>query len=144
MKKQLYEVFYEDSLTGKLSQKLVVSDSTKISDYIEKLIRLGDIETNQKNPTVLGYSYIDGYKIVPMNEDIEDIVKRLEEESKWKYPILENRVVYLEALRDILKETNQDWKEETPEIKWKIYSSLRSAMGGSNIPAGYNDEGERI
>jgi len=144
MKKQLYEVFYQDSLTGKLAQKLIVSNDLEVSDYVHDLIKQGDINTDQEIPTVLGYAYIGGYRIAPISEDLEDIVKKLQKKSVHRYSSIKEGVAYLEALNDILNEANKDWKKEIPAPQGRVYTTLRGVLGGNNIPQGYSNEGERI
>lgn len=164
MRKQLFAVHYINRKSEEPDVTLLVSDGANVRDDVEKAIAEGRIETLQKNPTVLGYSYISGYTIEPVADSLENIYEslrtdreRLAEEGGQKD--LNGYFGYLEGIRDFLNACRKDWKEEDrkeQEILEEIdrvneYGDVEESeititltSGGSNIPHGYNVDGERL
>lgn len=164
MRKQLFAVHYINRKSEEPDVTLLVSDGASVREDVEKAIAEGRIETLQKNPTVLGYSYISGYTIEPVADSLENIYEslrgnrdRLAEEGGQKD--FNSYFGYLEGIRDFLNACRKDWKEEE-EQEERILEEIDRAheygnveesettitlvSGGSNIPHGYNDEGERL
>ncbi|HOF79174.1 MAG TPA: hypothetical protein PLA45_02375 [Candidatus Dojkabacteria bacterium] len=172
MKNQLFAVHYINRHSEEPDVSFLVSTGEKVREEVEKAIEDGRIQTLQKNPTVLGYSYISGYTIEPVADSLENIYEslrrnrdRLAEEGGQKD--LNSYFGYLEGIRDFLNACRKDWREEdekerVPEGNKEIvvnveedevaYAEFNEGdsvrinffSGGSNIPHGYNDEGERI
>lgn len=170
MRKQLYAVHYINKKSEEPDVTLLVSDGANVREEVEKAIEDGRIETLQKNPTVLGYSYISGYTIEPVADSLENIYEslrtdreRLAEEGGQKD--LNGYFGYLEGIRDFLNACRKDWKEEDKkdidkreeeidrsnedivinveedEVAYGDSVRVNFFLNGSNIPHGYNDEG---
>jgi hypothetical protein len=141
MEKKLYEIFYTDG-NEKGCQKLIVSSDKTVIEDVRKLMKK---EGNPKqNPTVLGYSWISGYYIQPISDKLEDIVQNLKVKSEKMYPELKDRISYLEALRDILSEASKEWVDRDQEEETEMFNRITATLGGSsNVPVGYDEEGNR-
>ena len=172
MRKQLFAVHYINRKSEEPDVTLLVSDGASVREDVEKAIAEGRIETLQKNPTVLGYSYISGYTIEPVADSLENIYEALRDArdrqaEQGGQRDLNSYFGYLEGIRDFLNACRKDWKEEdkkerVPEGNKEIVVNVEEDevayaefdegdtvrvnffSGGSNIPHGYNDEGERI
>lgn len=171
MRKQLFMVRYINKKSEEPDAFLLVSDGFHIREDVQKAIKDGRIETLQENPTILGYSYIDGYAIEPVFDSLENIyealrVARKEQTKKGEVIDLDSYFGYLEGIRDFLNACRKDWKEEDKKIlenKGKkievnvdedevAYAEFNEGdevdihffSRNSNIPNGYNDEGRRI
>lgn len=171
MKNQLFAVHYINRHSEEPDVSFLVSTGEKVREEVEKAIEDGRIQTLQKNPTVLGYSYISGYTIEPVADSLENIYEslrrdrdRLAKEGGQKD--LNSYFGYLEGIRDFLNACRKDWKEEDKkdidrsnedivinveedEVAYAEFNEgdtvrVNFFSGGSNIPHGYNDEGERI
>jgi len=164
MRKQLFAVHYVNKRSEEPDVTLLVSDGASVREDVEKAIADGRIETLQKNPTVLGYSYISGYTIEPVADSLENIYKALKDArdrqaEQGGQRDFNSYFGYLEGIRDFLNACRKDWKEEE-EREERILEEIDRAneygdveeseitttlvSGGSNIPHGYNDEGERL
>jgi hypothetical protein len=141
MEKKLYEIFYTDG-NEKECQKLIVSSDKTVIEDVRKLMKK---ERNpEQNPTVLGYSWISGYYIQPISDKLEDIVQNLKVKSEKMYPELKDRISYLEALRDILSEAGKEWVDRDQEEETEMFNRITATLGGSsNVPVGYDEEGNR-
>lgn len=172
MKNQLFAVHYINRHSEEPDVSFLVSTGEKVREEVEKAIEDGRIQTLQKNPTVLGYSYISGYTIEPVADSLENIYEslrrsrdRLAEEGGQKD--FNSYFGYLEGIRDFLNACRKDWKEEDKkeiverrnreivvnveedEVAYAEFDEgdtvrVNFFSGGSNIPHGYNDEGERV
>lgn len=140
MEKELFEIFYTNEL-GQPSQKLIISSQRELDLDIEKFMKENNIE---KRPAVVAYKWISGYYIQPMSDTLDSIAKGLEEKAFTQYQDFASRIAYLEALRDVLKVANTNWQSMEHEKNEAVYKSFRETLGGSNIPQGYNSEGDRL
>ena len=164
MKNQLFAVHYINKHSEEPDVSFLVSTGEKVRGEVEKAIEDGRIQTLQKNPTVLGYSYISGYTIEPVADSLENIYKALKDSRDRQAEQGGQRdsnsyFGYLEGIRDFLNACRKDWKEEDrkeqemlEEIdKGDEYGDVEESgititltSGGSNIPYGYNADGERV
>lgn len=177
MKNQLFAVHYINKHSEEPDVSFLVSTGEKVREEVEKAIEDGRIQTLQKNPTVLGYSYISGYTIEPVADSLENIYKALKDArdrqaEQGGQKDFNSYFGYLEGIRDFLNACRKDWKEEDRKEKGVLekiggenkeivvnveedevaYAEFNEGdtvrvnffSGGSNIPHGYNDEGERI
>jgi hypothetical protein len=164
MRKQLFAVHYINRKSEEPDVTLLVSDGANVREEVGKAIAEGRIETLQKNPTVLGYSYISGYTIEPVADSLENIYKALKDArdrqaEQGGQRDFNSYFGYLEGIRDFLNACREDWKEEDEQEKRVLeeidraneYGDVEESeititlvSGGSNIPHGYNDEGERL
>lgn len=163
MRKQLFAVHYINRKSEEPDVTLLVSDGANVRDDVEKAIEDGRIQTLQKNPTVLGYSYISGYTIEPVADSLENIYKALKDArdrqaKQGGQRDFNSYFGYLEGIRDFLNACRKDWKEEDRKEQEMLEeidkanediieeSEIRISLvsGGSNIPHGYNNEGDRL
>lgn len=164
MKNQLFAVHYINRHSEEPDVSFLVSTGEKVREEVEKAIEDGRIQTLQKNPTVLGYSYISGYTIEPVADSLENIYEALKDSRDRQAEQGGQRdsnsyFGYLEGIRDFLNACRKDWKEEDrkeqemlEEIdKGDEYGDVEESgititltSGGSNIPYGYNADGERV
>lgn len=164
MRKQLFAVHYINKRSEEPDVTLLVSDGASVREEVEKAIADGRIETLQKNPTVLGYSYISGYTIEPVADSLENIYEALRDArdrqaEQGGQRDLNSYFGYLEGIRDFLNACRKDWREEDEQEKRVLeeidraneYADVEESeititltSGGSNIPYGYNADGERV
>ena len=148
MNKQLFVVYYHNSPLDRVDTRLFVSEPLCAHDRVQEMIRKGDIQTDQENPAIIGHQYIDGYYIQILPDSIENIVEGLMEKREELFANsgekeFNSHIGYLEALRDILAEVSKDWREETLPRETKVRGEIRASWS-SNIPHGYNEEGDRM
>lgn len=164
MRKQLFAVHYINRKSEEPDTTLLVSDGASVREDVEKAIAEGRIETLQKNPTVLGYSYISGYTIEPVADSLENIYKALKDArdrqaEQGGQRDFNSYFGYLEGIRDFLDACRKDWKEEEKQEKRILEkidkineygdvegseTTITLTPKNNNIPHGYNDEGERL
>jgi len=148
MKKILYNIFYRDEGCEGLSNLLMVSNEDKAREESEKMLRNKGIKVTER-PVINGHRYVDGYRIEILSESLSDTLKKLEQCAN-RYTDLSSKIGYLEALRDLQKEINIDWKDEEKEKKEKSeietsqFLSKNRLLMYSNVPAGYDNEGNRM
>lgn len=164
MKNQLFAVHYINRHSEEPDVSFLVSTGEKVREEVEKAIEDGRIQTLQKNPTVLGYSYISGYTIEPVADSLENIYKALKDSrdrqaEQGGQRDFNSYFGYLEGIRDFLNACRKDWKEEDRKEQEMLeeidkgyeYGDVEGSgititltSGGSNIPYGYNADGERV
>ena len=140
MKNQLYEVIYTDK-TGQKHQRLFVSNERKYPEDARKLISEENID---ETFLILKHSLVSGFHIQPISQPLENIVEELEQYALENYHDADARIGYLEALRDVLSKANEDWKQQDLKRHARSLERLTGALGGdSNVPGGYDNEGNR-
>lgn len=164
MKNQLFAVHYINRKSEEPDVSFLVSTGEKVREEVEKAIEDGRIQTLQKNPTVLGYSYISGYTIEPVADSLENIYKALKDSrdrqaEQGGQRDFNSYFGYLEGIRDFLNACRKDWKEEDRKEQEMLEEidkgyeygdaegsgiTITLTSGGSNIPYGYNADGERV
>lgn len=149
MKNQLFAVHYINRKSEEPDVSFLVSTGEKVREEVEKAIAEGRIETLQKNPTVLGYSYISGYTIEPVADSLENIYEslrrdrdRLAEESGQKD--LNSYFGYLEGIRDFLNACRKDWKEEDEKDIDKREEEILEEIDRSNEDIVINVEEDEV
>jgi len=140
MKNYLYEVIYIDK-AGEKYQKLFVSNERKHTEDAKKLI---SEESTDELPLIFKHSWVSGFYIQPISQPLESIIEELEQYALENYRHADARIGYLEALRDVLSKANEDWKQQDLKKNARSLERLTGTLGGySNVPGGYDNEGNR-
>lgn len=149
MRKQLFAVHYINRKSEEPDVTLLVSDGASVREDVEKAIAEGRIETLQKNPTVLGYSYISGYTIEPVADSLENIYKALKDArdrqaEQGGQRDFNSYFGYLEGIRDFLNACRKDWKEEDKKDIDKREEEILEEIDRSNEDIVINVEEDEV